>query len=278
MVRNCSSHRSGQISIDYMAGAMVFFGAVVVLVSTVIGAVPQVQETRNVNDLQMVGMSISEVIMQDSGYWANQSANGTDWHRDERRPFTVTLGLQTADRDGIHPEKVNALHDMEYDRITQILGIERDFSVQFTEFLYIHTRDTFTAGDAPDYITEPDYPDQTASRIHYGAEDVDGTPHYFLVSDNRGWYNNLWISTDWDFEDAEHYDIAQNQLITMNQDSYIINLGDTQLSDGDMLVMRQDLGRAGAVPPDHVEDIVEINRFAVTADEQNVIRGVFQVW
>ncbi len=276
-MNRCQQHRAGQISIDYMAGAMVFFGAVVILISSVMSAVPQVQNVRNTNDLQLVGLSVSEVIMNDPGYWQNGTANGTAWHTADPGSVT-TIGLQEPGRTGLNTEKITALQQMNYSQIQRILATERDFSARFTEYLYIDTSHTFTQGNPPPYITEPAYSPGTASQLQYGSRVIDGTHYYFLLANTQGWYNQIWISTNWDFSSATHYDLAQTQLVTINENSYLINLGDAQTSNGKLVVLRKQLGRAGTVPPQHVEDIIELKRVAVTADDRNVIRGVFQVW
>ncbi len=270
--------RTGQISIDYMAGAMVFFGAIIILITSVMSAVPEVQENRNLDDLQMVSLSASEVLMNNPGYWAEDATtNGTDWHQVDP-VFIETLGIQHSNRTGVKTDKITAMQQMDYAEIQSVLSMERDFNARFTVMLYIDTSNTFIQGEAPDHIVEPAYPPDTEDRIHYGTENIDGTTYHFLTAASDGWYNEIWISTDWDFSDADHYDLSDTQILTIDQNTYVTNIGDTQISDGNLIILRRQLGTIGTAPPEHTDNVIRVDRFDTTAEENHVIHGVFHVW
>lgn len=273
-----SYDRSGQISIDYMAGALVFFGAIIILISSVLNVAPQFGQTQHHNDLQLSGWSMSEVVMNDPGYWTNSTDNGTDWHHPANRPDVTIIGLQTRNQSGIDSQKVAALQEMDYNVLKQVLEFDHDFNLELTEFVYVDTHRTFENGSAPSFITEPTYPNDISSMIRYGTDTMRGTPYYFLLADSTGWYNNLWVSEDWDFTDnTTYYNLSTDRIISLNGTSYLVGIGDNQLSDGNLLVMSRQLGRTGGIPPQNTENIVEVRRFDVSRDK-NVIKGVFRIW
>lgn len=487
MPGNAFPTRNGQLSIDYIAGAIVFFGAIIVLISGVLNTVPQFQNTHAVNDLELTGWGLSEVVMSDTGYWQNVTGNGTDWHTAPASD-TVVTGLQAAGGDGVSLNKVDALRNMDYSTLQNVLGTQQDFTITFTRFTPVDTYRSFTGntpesadiidsfedgalneydgetsaytvssvpnaadgqnvirftdtstnyreiystsglpiypsqGDVihynvrsnvstgspenvyshlqfgyqdtnnlykteiqhaeekwtlyirqggayykldgdntisgglsadtwyqveidwgadgnitarlydgstlkstltgvdnnftsggislrhsqtpgsyidydnirvlpdaastgrnkcPNTIIEPAYPSGTAPEIHCGTRRVDGTPYYFLLADSAGWYNNLWVSDNWDFTDPDttYYNLTTAQAVILGENAYTINPADVQLGEGNMLVLKKRVGRAGTTPPANTQNIVEIKRFEPVAGGTNdILRAVFQVW
>jgi hypothetical protein len=273
-------YRNGQISIDYIAGALVFFGSIIVLISSVLNVIPQFQNTHAVNELELAGWGLSETMMNDPGYWSNTSGNGTDWHTASPANVTV-IGVQAANRTGISAAKIRALRDMNYRRVQRILGTTRQFTVSFTKILHIDTYRRFNrSGSSPGFITEPSYPGGTAETVHYGSKKIDGTPYRFLLADSAGWYNNLWVSEDWDFTDADttKYNLTTDQVITLDADAYRINIGDVQIGQGNTVILKRRIGRIGTPPTANTGNIIEMKRYGTTKQTDTIIAAVFQVW
>lgn len=268
--------RSGQISIDYVAGALVFFGALIVLVSSVINAVPQIEDAQQLNDLELTGWAASEVLLKDEGYWQNATASGTDWHT--HVSDATVLGLSTGERRHISRDKLQALRNMDYQAMRNTMGTDVEFSIEFTEIIHVDTYQRYRRSDPPSHITEPSYPLGTQTRIHYGSRTINGTPYYVLLANTAGWYNMLWISDDWDFTDGEtdRYNLTQDGSVTLDGDTYLVDIGSSQVSDGKLLLLKRSLGRTGTVPGDGVTDIVEIERYGVL--DGNIVQLVMQLW
>lgn len=280
MVAVAHRHREGQISIDYIAGAFVFFGAIIILISSVLNVIPQFQNTHAVNELELAGWGMSETIMNDDGYWNNATGNGTDWHTAPAANVTV-VGLQAANRTGLSMKKIRAFRDMDYRTVQDILGTNKAFTVSFTKIVHVDTYKRFNrSGSTPSFITEPSYPSGTADTVHYGTYAVNDVPYHFLLADSAGWYNNVWISDDWDFTDAEtnQYNLTEDAAVSLGEDAYTVNIGDIQIGEGNVFIMKRRIGRVGTPPPSNVGNIVEMKRYDVTAKTDTIIQAVFQIW
>lgn len=276
-------NRQGQISIDYLAGAFIFFGAVVILISSVMNTLPGLQNAQEVNRLELTGWGASEVIMQDPGYWESISSNGSDWHRSINQPFTHVVGLQDAERDGISLQKVRGIVDMDPEFLRQILGINSGISISFTELVYIDTYLSFQQGSTPSFIVEPGDAAYTASAptVRYGTAELDGTRYYVLRGDDQGWYNNLWIGESWDFTEpgTTYYNLTQDNVLLLGNTAYFAMLGDNSLAQGRILTLRKRLGRAGSTPSENADNVAEITRFGVTnSSKHHIVKAVFRIW
>ncbi len=276
--------RNGQISIDYIAGAFVFFGAIIILIASVLNTLPEFQNQHAVNELELASWGMSETMMRDPGYWQNGTSNGTDWHTADASDVQV-LGLQTGDRSGLSVQKIQSLGDMDYVDVQDVMGIDRGFTAAFTELLHIDTYKRFNRsgsggpGSSPSFITEPAYPSGTTDIVHYGTAEIRDAPYYFLLADSTGWYNNLWVSDTWDFTDSEttQYNMTTDNVVTLGDNAYPINIADTQIGDGNVVILQRRIGRVGTPPPSNAGNIIETTRFGVT-ETDTVITAVFQTW
>ncbi|MDY6776892.1 MAG: hypothetical protein SVQ76_02190 [Candidatus Nanohaloarchaea archaeon] len=266
----------GQISIDYLAGAMIFFGSLIFLVSQMMTSIPQFSQAQQVDELELTAWSVSEILLEDRGHWSIGGSSGTDWQ--DHMGGVEVLGLKG--KEHLSREKINALLSMSKDRIRSLLGIEEKINIQVREVVDVDTYHSFQQGGAPAFMTEPSYSDYTASEIHYGSHRFGGEKRYFLLMKNTstGWYDNLSVSTDWDFSDpeTEFYDLTDTQYLAIGDRTYVVQAGNTGISDGKLLVLTRELGRVGYVPSRQVENIVSIQRYGAMSG--NIVEVVVRVW
>lgn len=275
---NRHATRTGQISIDYIAGALIFLGAVLFLMSTILNTVPEVEQIQEEDDLQLTAWGLSEVVMHDTGYWTNGSADGTDWHRHVAN--TTTLGLQHADSEGegVSMQKLDTLRDLPTETLHDILGTDRSVNIAFTLLADIDTYRSFRRGNPPGFLTEPSYQYPPSTPVQYGSATLNGTQRYVLLADENEQYTQLYTSTSWDFSDSNttFHNLTEETVITIDEIQYLVDRVAIQISDGNVLLLRRDLGRAGAVPPASTNDIVQIKRYNTV--NGNVLEAVFRVW
>lgn len=264
----------GQISIDYVAGGLVFFGAIIFLVGNLLSVVPQFQQQQQQNDLQMAAYAMSEVLLNDRGYWANATHEGTDW--EDHTSDVETIGLSDGSR--LVADKVNALLDLQYTTVKEQFNISQDFNIELHEFVDVDTHRTFEKGDSPGYLTPPSsYSGSTSSTVHYGAKRIDGQPKRFLLTDELSWYNKLRVSDDWDFSSGVTvYNLTEDQFVPVGPNTYTIPAFVTRQSDGKLLVLRRRIGRIGRIPPSFTASVTSINRYGVLSG--NVVRLEVQIW
>lgn len=265
----------GQISIDYLAGAMIFFGALVLLVSNVMTTLPEFSDAQRVDQLQLSAWAASEVMVNDRGYWDNGTINGTSWqdHVDD----VEVAGLEGPDGD-LLMAKIEAMTAMDDDTLQDAVATNESMAVSFREVVSLDTHRAFEQGSAPGFITEPSYDPDADSTVHYGATDVHGTRLHVLLTDVVGWYNHVYISRDWDFTNVntETFNLTETGYLQLAERTYAMQSGHTDLSEGRMLLMSNDLGRAGPIPPQDVTDIVTVERYGVV--DGNVMEVRVQAW
>ncbi|MDY6773742.1 MAG: hypothetical protein SVS85_00955 [Candidatus Nanohaloarchaea archaeon] len=265
----------GQISIDYLAGALIFFGSLVFLVSNVMTALPQFSQAQQRDELTLSAWSISEVMMEDRGYWENATHSGEDWHK--HVGDVEVLGLKG--ERGLSGKKVGTLLSMDASEIRSALQTGKKVNVELKEVVDVDTHRAFQRDSSPDFLTEPSYQGETASEVHYGSKRIGGEELYFLLTQNPdlGWYNRLRTSRDWDFSTGtELYNLTETQYIPVGNRTYVVSAGNTQISGGKLLVMWRQLGRAGDIPDESVEDVVSVERYGVM--DGNVVEVTFRVW
>lgn len=266
----------GQISIDYVAGGLVFFGAIIFLVGNLLSVIPQFEQAQHQDDLHMTAYGMSEVLLNDNGYWENATHTGTDW---EEHPVAdiETIGLNGG--GALAQDKVDAFHDLPYATVKDRFNVSEDFNVQLEEFVDIDTHATFEQGSPPSFITEPgSYSGSTSSIVHYGAKRIDGQPKRFMLTDELDWYNTLRVSDDWNFSNAntETYNLTEEQFVPIGSNTYTVPPFVTQQSEGRLLVLERRVGRAGVIPPSFVASVVSIQRYAVL--NGNIVRMEVQIW
>lgn len=265
----------GQISIDYLAGAMIFFGALVLLVSNVMTTLPEFSEAQRVDQLQLSAWAASEVMVNDRGYWDDGSANGTSWQ--DNVDHVRIAGLEGPDGE-LSMAKIEAMLSMDDDTLQDALATDRSIAVSFREVVPVDTHRTFEQGNEPGFITEPSYDPRAADTVHYGVTEVHGTQLHVLLTDVVGWYNHVYISRDWDFTNVntETFNLTETSYLQLTERTYTMRSGHTELSEGRMLLMSSDLGRTGPVPPQQVVDIVTVDRYGVV--DGNVMEVSVQAW
>lgn len=265
----------GQISIDYVAGGLVFFGAIIFLVGNLLSVVPQFEQSQQQNDLQMTAYSISEVLLNDKGYWENATDTGTDWE-DQPEADIETIGLSGGNE--LAQDKVDAFLDLPYSTIQDRFNVSQDLNVQLHEYVDVDTHTTFEQGSPPTFLIEPAYSGSTSSTVHYGAKRVDSQQKRFMLTDELDWYNTLRVSDDWDFSNAntETYNLTGEQFIPIGSNTYTAPAFVTRQSEGNLLVLQRRIGRTGVVPPGFTASILSIRRYGVL--NGNVVRMEVQLW
>ncbi|MDY6766159.1 MAG: hypothetical protein SVW77_02220 [Candidatus Nanohaloarchaea archaeon] len=266
--------RTGQISIDYLAGALIFFGSLIFLVSNVMTTLPAFSDAQQTDELRLTAWSISEVVMNDRGYWENATHQGSDWP--EHLGDVEVLGVKA--QTGLSKEKIDTLTALNQSRLRSALRTGKKVNVEFREVVDIDTHRTFQQGSAPSFLTEPSYPSHVAETVHYGAKRLEGSERFFLLTKNRnrGWYNRLRVSDDADFSTSELYNLTETQYIPVGDGTYVADAGNTDISEGNLLILWRNLGRTGDVPTESVQNIASVERYGVL--KGNVVEVTFRVW
>ena len=73
------------------------------------------------------------------------------------------------------------------------------------------------------------------------------------------------------------FDLSTDNVIALGSETYTLNIGDTQIGNGNIILLKKRLGRAGTVPPANAANIIEMNRYGATT-EDNLVKAVFQIW
>lgn len=264
----------GQISIDYVAGALIFFGSLVFLVSNVMGTLPAFSQAQQTDELTLSAWSMSEVVMKDEGYWRNGTHSGDNWQ--DHLGSVEVLGVKEGNE--ISGEKINAFTGLNQSWLRSAFNTEKKVNVEFREVVNVDTHRSFQRGSPPGFITEPAYSGGTADEIRYGAKELSGEERHFLLVKNPGfgWYNRVRVSTGWDFTGSDTYNLTDTRYIPVGGGTYVTEAANTEVSGGNLLILWRDLGRTGDVPGESVDEIVSVDRYGVM--DGNVVEVTFRVW
>lgn len=262
----------GQISIDYIGGAVIFFVSVLFIVTGVLNTVPEYSENVLKNRLEVRGWSLSTVLLSTPGYWEGEDDSGTEWtsHTEDLK----SVGLAENSEDSVSREKVVALDKVSYTRLKNIFGTSFDFNIDFTEYMVVKTES--------EDVSEMDVTVPPGETYHFGSRKVDGKGFYFLVLGQDNY--NVSVSEDSDFTDKDDGDID----VTINE-SGVVDFGEEMRqytldipssgvyeSDGEMVVFKTSLQRVGRrLPPDPGE-VVSIRRFSNVGN--SILRMDMRLW
>lgn len=265
----------GQLSIDYLAGAMIFFGSLVFLVSSMMGSLPQYEQGQVRDEIELSAWSMSEVMLKDEGYWEAGGSSGTDW--DDHVGDVEVLGLRT--NGSLDAEKIEALAGMDHAEITDALDTEKSINVQFREVVDVRTHRTFPRGGST-HLTEPAYDAGEAGPVHWGSTEVAGERLYVMLTDGPAtdWHNLLRVSRDRDFtnQNTELHNLTETAFIPAGPATFEARGTPVQISEGDLVVLSREVGRAGTVPGADVQNIVALERYGVM--DGHVVEVTFRVW
>ena len=271
-----------QINIEFIGGSILFFSALVFVISSIFGVLPQYENVNQINDLETTGIIIGKKLINDQGFWGNSTHNGSDWENHpeyEHLNFTnYSLGL-AKDYHNLDPAKSEAffngfLSDNYTGVKTRIFHIADDFRVKATEFVPVRTYKTYEKGNEGDYGIIPPSDSiytssDTGSTIHFGNNSFNSREMWFLVAENNGNYP-IYISDDKNFSSSNRTNASIKHLMNISGRTYIHDAkhnNEVSNSERNLLIFRREEGYAvgefGRVPPDIEENYVKHERYVM---------------
>lgn len=261
----------GQISIDYAAGALLFFVSLIFIITGILSTVPQYSEDIDENRLEMEAWKLTTAMLTTPGYWRNSSRGGTDWAHADADDIRQ-IGFSTEEGDLSRAKLQRALR-LGYTGLRDRLNTEAHFRMSVREFVQVDTSRNYPYGDPPDHL--PDFQVPTATdyqrfndTVHYGSSDVNGEVMRWLVTQNATFARVYW-SSSWDFSGAQSHSTNATERIVFGEDTgegrtYIFDGGDAGVttSDGEIVVLQRPIGRYGRRMPAFVQDSVTVTRFS----------------
>ncbi|MDY6770910.1 MAG: hypothetical protein SV186_03050 [Candidatus Nanohaloarchaea archaeon] len=271
----------GQISIEYTAGALLFFSAILFVVSGVLGTLPRFTDTIDENSIETEAWTLSTLLISTQGRWESGPRSGTQWQQHTGNISRVGLLGQ----DGsLEREKIRAFVSLRYERLKVLLKTGKDLNIEFTEFVVADTSQSFTkptaTGDIGTVLTQPDsqaYQDANAT-VHYGTVTLNGDERHFLVTAHQGVYDTIYISQDWNFTDAIRLGPNGNRVLSFNGRRYRIQTSESGIfqSNGQTVIFSRPMGRVGRRTPTAEPQIINVRRFA--SMDGKPVRIDMEIW
>lgn len=266
--------QKGQISIDYAGGAMVFFVALIFVVTGMLGTIPQFSEAVTTDRLETVGWSLSTHLLNQPGYWQQGVQNRTDWHAAPSTDQIDSLGLASPE-GGVSLEKINEMQDMEYTTIKGIVNIHEDFTFDVTEYMIVTTDSTFEKGSPPWNIEDIDW-QGNSDTVWYGAVTENQATQYFMIDRDPSF--TIYTSSSRNFDTYDTISREEASIIDFGDRSYILEQSGSGVSQsqGRQLILERSIGRIGERTPPEEAQTVNIVRYSWT--DRNPIRIQMEVW
>ncbi len=279
----------GQIYIDYMGGALLFFLSIVFIVTSALNTIPQFSQGIGQNRLEITAWSISTQLVEDTGFWKNKSKRSTEWHKHISDPDALkeikTIGLES-EKDGLSREKIKTLLNSHYSDIKRLLKTDKEFNLQVTEFAFVDTYKSFRKPNSPPETSAFQAPDNDSydsadAEIHYGSKSIKGNSKRFLVTSHNGSYDEVYISDDWDFSEAADIGplgITDTQIVKFGDRNYRFEGRSSGIvaSEGKVVGLVRVMGRLGRRSPEDADRVTEVNRFSNI--RENPIKIEMRFW
>lgn len=260
--------KSGQINIEFLGGAILFFSAVIFLINSSLDAIPQYAKYSERNSLELNLITISRILFTE-GYWKNNSDSGTDWQNHlEDIKF---LGFFT--NGSIDLNKINALNKLDYEKIKILFGIKEDFWIDVDEFHVIDTSRSFEKDKWSSFIPfEPPSDDDFAStngRIHYGREN---SSYLFLIEKNNE-YSVLYIHNSTRYF---KYYLNENSNLSINGKKYSIGIDTGWDPYGNIVILKRNIISYGRDLPELSKESSSLVKFG--NNKNKIYRIRITIW
>ncbi len=267
----------GQVSIDYIGGAAVFFISIIFIVTATLNIVPEFTEGIRHDRLETQGWSISNTLLKNTGYWDDGSTEGFDWHRqvesgDEEDVRAV--GLEKENGYGVDREKLDTLLSGDFDYTTlknDVLSTEYDFNKKFTEYVVIDSSNQ-EQGDV--------FPDGVDGTVGY--ESIEGKGYYFVAEDlgDDGFRVHVGEYDEDSGEIDYIYEVEDSEVLELGEDELeykldIVFSGILQ-TNGDLIILEKELGSYGRDIELAADEMVSIRRFSNIGS--SILRVDMRVW
>lgn len=239
-----------------------------------LGTIPQFSEAVANDRLETVGWSLSTQLIEHKGYWQQGNQNRTDWHEAPSNDMIQSVGLEAAE-DGISTAKIEAMQEMEYTTVKNIVNIKQNFNLELTEFKIVSTDSTFEKGSPPWAIDDITY-EGNSDTVWYGATSERGASYYFFIDRDPAY--TIYVSENRDFSSYETIEQSQGTVLDFGPKSFTLNHESSGISqaEGKQLVLERYLGRIGGRTPPEQAQTVQLDRFSWIGS--NPVRIGMEVW
>lgn len=279
--------RQGQISIDYVAGALLFFLSLTFVITGILSTVPQFTDQIENNRLEASAWRLSTALLTTPGHWENTSGGGSDWQQAPADDIRQ-VGLATP-AGGIARSKLQRADQLSYDRLRQLLEAETHFRMSVREYLQVDTSRSYRNGTPPTSLdgfqppdSHPVYDDYNGT-VNYGSVRINGETQHWLVVQNQSMLQ-AYRSESWDFRSPETtagratYNGSETDRIAFGPRTYLFDGNDAgiQASGGKLVVLQRPATIIGRRTPAYVDNTVAVTRF--TNIEEIPVRVRMEVW
>lgn len=270
-----SKIRKAQISIDYIGGAIVFFIAILFIVTTTLNVVPRFSDNLEHNRLQVTGWTISTTLLDTPGYWENDDEDGEDWYEyifegSGNQENLKSIGLEDMETGGLDRDKIESLGTLiDYTDMREIMSTDFEFHIDFTEYVII---DTSKDGDSDEE------PEPGGS---WGYEIIRGEGYYFyVVEETDGYTVHVGEEDGQGIDFFEEVEQGESVILELGEDDeeFLLDVtsGGILKSGGDLLVLEKDLRSVGRDIHLSADEMVNIRRFSNIDD--NIVRIDMRIW
>lgn len=267
-------NRKGQINIEFIGGFLLFTAAVIFIFSSSIEIFAEFNQQNKVNELGATLTAMSNVFANSEGYWENNHGSGKNWH--ENLEYAKSVGL--LENGEFSDEKFSSLDLLGYDRVKEILGLDKNFWIEVKSFYYVEARN-FEKGNLPREIVEPNDKvyEKFSGKVNYGSGKIFGKDLKFLVILTEGSFR-VYVSENSDFRNADILNSANKEL---NISGKIFRIAQDSIigSRGKVLMFEGEARKFGLEPPKGFGNILGAERFAISdKDGKRIVKISFWVW
>ncbi len=274
----------GQINLEFLTAAMLYIIALSSIFLVGDQVLPSFHSETERTSLNLEAKTFTYEILTHPG----QHENGDNWEDveiDEIESFGLANDFFEVNRDKIERLSTVGDEDLNYTTFRELNSLEHQYHFRFTWMPVVHTNESFTRGESPDFIEEPcpEDPDHTCpsgyndadDTVTYGSAEIEGMEHTFLATAEDGSYNSLYISHNWDFSDRNPYYSRESFDKYTDSEYTIESFQNREEQEGSVVILKDEINQFGP-SPDTTTAIQRVERFAVMEDEPLLIEVL--VW
>jgi hypothetical protein len=181
-----------QISIEFLASALIFLLAVVFALNILTDSLPRYIEQKEEESINVEMKRISDHLIKKEGE--------QNWVDNPRTADNIGL---TNEYMVINSSKLQELENLNYNDFTEAMDLDHTYKFKFREFPTIDTSKTFKKGNGSSLgVDEPSSATYSGAneKIRYGKREFGGDFYHFLNTAHDNNYDEIYISSDKNFE------------------------------------------------------------------------------
>lgn len=263
----------GQINIEYIGAAILFFLGVGVVIFVGINILPEYQDDIESQAKYYEAQRVTTQMMATEGFTL-ADAGANNWsYSDPRAQWVDDFGLKNEEGE-LSKEKIERLSNSDelgkvnYTQFRNVADVENQYHFKFISRPVFEYNGSFMRTDPPEdpEIIEPEEDYQFKdNRVVYGENRYLGDVYRYLIVSEDLEYDRVYFSEDWNFTDSDPVHLGET-VDLHDRELVLDHVTNVENSPGSFALLEKQIHEFGA-PVGAADERLTIRRFDIMSGE-----------